>query len=253
MDLDGVASKATPDLVAAISNLYPSFPQQWVDDRTRTLAVLYLLREKRPDLLLVLMVDLASVEDDQGPFEVNANAILERTDELIGSILDALPHDYIFVLVSDHGFERVDRTANPRILLKRNGVAGKLEHMGGIVTTTDSAVATFLRKAATDPANAIGRKIPPGELVQYAPRLVGVQAAFEPAEHVMFGPTDQGEYFGPAFEKGNHGFWPTRRDYRSVFLAYGPDITAKALPEMQIIDIAGKLAGFLGIKFPPAP
>src|ERR1700757_4132963 len=49
MDLDAVAAKATPSLVDEISKAYPSFAQQWVDDRTRTQATLYLLKAKQPD------------------------------------------------------------------------------------------------------------------------------------------------------------------------------------------------------------
>jgi hypothetical protein len=250
MDLEAIASKATPRLVDEISSAYPSFPQQWVDDRTRTLAVLFLLRAKHPDLLLVHLVDLDSEEHDRGPFEANANAILERTDELIGQILDALPKDYAFALVSDHGFERVDRTANPRVLLARSGVAGDIQPMGGIVTTADASVAAFLRKAAGDSANGLGREIPHDELVQYAPGLASVVAAFEPAGHVMFGQAGEGDYFTPPFEKGNHGFWPARKDYRSVFLIFGPGIPSGSEPEMQMIDIAPRLARLLGMEFP---
>jgi predicted AlkP superfamily pyrophosphatase or phosphodiesterase len=250
MDLQGIASKASPNLVDEISRAYPSFPQQWVDDRTRTLAVLYLLRAKHPDLLLVHLVDLDSEAHDQGPFGPNANAVMERTDELIGQMVNALPKDYDFALISDHGFERVDKTANPRVLLARSGVTGEIQPMGGIVTTTDASVAAFLRKAAADPANGIGREIPRAELMQYAPRLSSVVAAFEPAEHVMFGQAESGEYFTPPYEKGDHGFWPTRRDYRSVFLISGPGIPGGAEPEMQMIDIASRLARLLGLQFP---
>ena len=224
MDLKGVASKATPGLVKEISSADPSFPQQWVDDRTRILATLFLLRAKRPDLVLVHLVDLDSEEHDQGPFSENANAILERTDELLGTVVAALPPDYDLALVSDHGFERVDKVANPKVLLARSNIAGDLRALGGIMTTTDQAVAAFLRRAANDPGNCIGREIPRAELQQYAPRLVNVTAAFEPAEHVMFGPSASGDYFTAPFEKGNHGFWPTRPDYRSVFLLSGPGI-----------------------------
>jgi hypothetical protein len=137
-----------------------------------------------------------------------------------------------------------------RVLLARNGVAGDIQPMGGIVTTTDAPVAAFLRKAATDTANGIGREIPHDELVQYAPNLSSVVAAFEPAEHVMFGPAGQGDYFTPPFEKGNHGFWPTRKDYRSAFLISGPGISSGFEPEMQMIDIAPRLARLLGTEFP---
>lgn len=249
MDLEGVSSKATPDLVAEISRAEPSFPQQWVDDRTRTEAVTFLLQNKRPDLLMVHLVDLDSEEHDQGPYTTNANAVMERTDELIGRMLACLPKDYDFALVSDHGFERVDKTANPRVLLKRSGLEGDLEPMGGIVTTTSPEVAAFLRKAAEDPTNGIRREIPRAELVEYAPKLSDVVAAYEPADHVMFGPGSTGEYFTPPYEKGNHGFWPTRTDYRSVYLVSGPGVDPGVESEMQMIQIAPQLAKLLGLAW----
>ncbi|MBV9083232.1 MAG: alkaline phosphatase family protein [Acidobacteriaceae bacterium] len=250
MDLEGVASKATRGLIDEISRTEPSFPQQWVDDRTRTLATVFLLREKRPDLLLVHLVDLDSEEHDQGPFGRNANAVLERTDELLGQMLEALPKNYDFALVSDHGFERIDKTANVRVLLTGNRIQGDVQPMGGIAVTSDPAVAQFLRTAAQHPANGIGREIPHDELVRYAPDLANMVAAFEPAEHVMFGFADKGEYFTPPYEKGNHGFWPTRPDYRSVFLVTGPGIAAGSEPQMQMLQIAGRLAALLGLSFP---
>ena len=224
MDLKGVESKSTPGLVQEINRAYPSFPQQWVDDRTRTLATLFLLREKRPDLLLVHLVDLDSEEHDQGPFEENANAVLERTDELLGEVLAGMPPGYDLALVSDHGFERVDHTANLRVLLRQKNLPGDIQSLGGIATTTNPAVATFLRQAAADPTLGIGPEIPHAELVQYAPKLGAVLAAFQPAEHFMFGNADQGPYLTPPYEKGNHGFWPTRHDYRSIFVLWGPGI-----------------------------
>jgi predicted AlkP superfamily pyrophosphatase or phosphodiesterase len=250
MDLQSVAQKATPGLIEEISRAYPSFPQQWVDDRTRTLATLYVLKNKGPDLLLLHLVDLDSEEHDQGPFGPNANAVLERTDELIGELLAALPDNYEFALVSDHGFERVDKTANPRVLLAGKEIKGDLQSLGGIVVSKDQAVADFLRKAAADPANCLGREIPHAELQQYAPELGDAIAAFEPADHVMFGSADKGDYLTAPFEKGNHGFWPTRHDYRSVFLLYGPGISPHDDSEIEMLTVAPRLATVLGISFP---
>ncbi len=251
MDLAGVNSKATPGLVADISRRFPSFPQQWVDDRTRTQATLYLLAVKAPDLILVHLVDLDSEEHDQGPFEQNANAVLERTDELLGDLLHALPANYDLALVSDHGFERVDKTANLGVLLAQNGINGDLKSLGGIAVTTTPSVAEFLRLQQHDPGKAIGREIPRSELLRYAPEFANAAAAFEPADHVMFGPASKDDYFTPPFEKGNHGFWPLRHDYRSVFLLYGPGITPVEQPEIQMLDIATQLAAVLGLSFPP--
>ena len=76
-------------------------------------------------------------------------------------------------------------------------------------------------------------------------------AVFESSDHVMFGPADHGPYFTPPYEKGNHGFWPTRHDYRSVFLLWGPRVHAEQQGEMQLISIAGQLAAVLGLPALP--
>lgn len=250
MDLLGVSEKGTPGLAAEIAKAFPSFPQQWVDDRTRTLAVRYLLQAKHPDLLLVHLVGLDSEEHDQGPFTPNANAVLEYTDELIGTMLAAVPPDTVVALVSDHGFERVDKTANVAVLLAQNNISGKVQSMGGVVATSDPAVADFLRRVAADTSNGIGRQIPRDEVIRYAPQLGSMVAVFEPAPHVMFGPGTKGDYFTPPYEKGNHGFWPTRDDYRSVFVLWGPGVKAGVEPEMQMLSIASRLAGVMGLRFP---
>jgi predicted AlkP superfamily pyrophosphatase or phosphodiesterase len=249
MDLASVASRGTPGLADAISAAYPSFPQQWVDDRTRALAVLYLLKNKQPDLLLAHLVDLDSEEHDQGPFAMNAFAIMERTDEIIGQMIAALPKGYDFALVSDHGFERIDNDANLRVLLEQRGITGDLEILSGLVATKDLKVADFLREAARDPVNKIGREIPHGELVRYAPQLSEAVAAFEPTEHTAFGRNPSGSYLSPPPEKGDHGLWPTHPGYRSVFLIWGPGIRHSESPEIQMTEIAAKLAALAGIRF----
>lgn len=247
MDLDTIAAHATPGLVAAISKSYPSFPQQWVDDRTRTLATIYLLKNKAPDLVLVHLVDLDSESHDQGPFGTNADAILERTDELIGDILKALPKDYDFALVSDHGFERIDRIANLKVEAAQAGITGDLKPMGGIVTTTDTNVAAWLRQQSDKPGSDVGREIPHDELVRYAPGLADAVAAFEPADHVMFGWDDAGPAHATPKEKGNHGFWPLRHDYRSVYVLYGPGVRPEPLPALEMTSLEDRLAAVLGL------
>lgn len=250
MDLDAVAAKATPGLVEEIGKAYPSFPQQWVDDRTRTLATLYLLKAKRPDLILTHLVDLNSEEHDQGPFDTNAKAILERTDELLGDIVQALPADYDLVITSDHGFERLDHVSNLKVLMAQAGVTGDIEPIGGIVTTTDPKVADFLRSERARAEGFVGREIPHEELVRYAPKFANAVAAFEPADHVMFGRADTGPLLTAPREKGEHGFWPLRHDYRSIFLTWGPGVKPAAEPEMQMLDVEGRLAGLLGVTCP---
>lgn len=252
MDLDSVEATATPGLVADVTAMYPSFAQQWVDDRTRTQAVLYMLRKKQPDLILAHLVDLDSEAHDQGPFGRNADAVLERTDELVGQMMATLPSDYDLALVSDHGFERLDHIANLKVKLAEAGVKGEIRPMGGIVVADDETAATFLRRLSAKGGEGVGREIPRAELDRYAPKLGGVAAAFEPEDHVMFGNAVNGPYLTAPRERGEHGFWPLRRDYRSVYVLWGAGVKAVRLPTLEMLSIKDRLAAVLGLACPGA-
>lgn len=265
MDEETIASKAIPpSLPAEIARDFPSFPQQWMDDRTRTLATVWLLEHRHPDLLLVHLVDLDSDQHDLGPFNTTSRAIVERTDELIGQMLAAMSADYDIVVTSDHGFEPVEHTANLDVLLKQHDLPANVHSLGGIATTNDPAVAAFLKSESDAGRDGIGRIISKTELARYAPGLAEVALAVEPAEGYIFGygsaePTRPGTaiasgtatpYLTPPGEKGNHGFWPLRHDYGSVYLLYGSGVQAESLPRLEMTSLKDRLAAVLGLHCP---
>ena len=237
MDLESVAAKATPGLVEEITARYPSFPQQWVDDRARTLATLFLLREKRPALLAVHLVDLDAEEHETRPFSKASNAILEHTDELIGQMRSAMPGDAVFVLVSDHGFVPVERTVHPAV--------GKVTPFW--VTAANASERDELERLRQDPANGIGRRIPPEEWRRFMSGAPEPAAAYEPADLFLFSAAPTEGRYGKPYEIGMHGLWPGRPAYRSVFLAWGPGIKAERLPEMPMTAIYSRLRSLLGV------
>jgi predicted AlkP superfamily pyrophosphatase or phosphodiesterase len=248
MDLESIGSRAKPaDLVDKIAAEYPSFPQEWMDDRTRTLAAVYLLKHEHPDLMLVHLVDLDSEEHENAPFTRQANAVLERTDELIGQILAALPGGSALAIVSDHGFERVNQMVNLKALAAKQGVMN-LAPMGGIVVAQDQAAADFLRNLARKKQYGVGREIPRAEIARFPATLPSsAVAVFEPAEGFMFFGAPNGEVVNKPAEIGNHGHWPMR--YRSVYVLWGPGISHETLPEFSLKDIAGRFANVLGVPF----
>jgi predicted AlkP superfamily pyrophosphatase or phosphodiesterase len=243
-DMDTVDKFGTPGLVAEIGRTYPSFPQQWLDDRSRTLAAIFLLQQKQPDLMLLHLAELDSEAHEEGPFTPHVNAVVERSDELIGDILKVLPKDYDLALVSDHGFERVDRIANLKVLASADGVTGTMTVAGGLVTTNDPAVAAWLRRQVGK--GDVGREVAPAELTKYAPQLSGT--AFEPAPHVMFAAS--GEANSAPKIKGNHGFWPGRPDYHSIFLLSGPGVKPGKLGSIEMVSLEDRLTDALGISCP---
>jgi predicted AlkP superfamily pyrophosphatase or phosphodiesterase len=248
MDIRSLESKSKPaGLFDKIAAAYPSFAQAWMDDRARTQAVLYLLLREKPQLLLVHLTDLDSEQHENAPFSREAKAIVERTDELLGQIISALPAESALAVVSDHGFEKVNTTVDLVALAKQKGVANLLQS-GGTVIAQDDRAAQFLRETAKDPRYGIGREIGKDELAKFPSTLPPNPAAvFESADGFMFVASKKGEIFSHPEEIGNHGHWPMR--YRAVFVLWGPSIPRESLPEFSMKEIAGRFAKILGVTF----
>ena len=243
MDLRSVESKSNPpDLVTRIAADTPAFTQQWMDDRIRTMAAVWILKHEKPRLMLLHLVDLDSEEHDNAPFTRESNATLEHTDQLIGEIVAALPAGTAVAVVSDHGFERVERIVNVK------SVVPSVTQAGSILLAPDEKAAAQIRELKKDPKYGIGREIPKKEFAHFPSSLSANPAAvFDSAEGVMFGNTPNGELTGKPGEIGNHGHWPMR--YRSVYVLWGRGISHQVLPEFSIKEIAGRLATVLGIPF----
>jgi hypothetical protein len=154
----------------------------------------------------------------------------------------ALPAGSALALVSDHGFERVDRIVNVK------SVVPEAIQAGAIVIAPDEKTAAALRDLKKDSKYGLGREISKEEFERFPSNLNRNPAAvFESAEGVMFGNTKNGELTAKPVEIGNHGHWPMR--YRSVYGLFGSGISHQDLPEFSIKEIAGRLATVVGVPF----
>lgn len=252
MDLPSIEKKATPGLVEKIARDFPSFAQEWMDDRARTIATVFLLKNEKPDLILLHLVDLDAEAHENGPFTREANAVLEYTDELIGQMLSAAPPETVVAIVSDHGFERADHVMDINQLMARDGVKGKADLRFGLLTANDDAVINWLRAASQEGRHGVGREIPKQELTRFTPQLANVAVAFEPAAHHLFGAAADGQFESKPAEIGVHGLWPERNDYRASFVLWGKGIKAERKPAASMLTVAPRLAELLGVKLPGA-
>jgi hypothetical protein len=234
-------------LVKKIAAAMPSFAQEFMDDRTRTQAVVYLLQHEKPGLTLLHLVDLDSEAHDNAPYTREANAVLEYTDELIGHIVAAMPAGYALALVSDHGFERVNTMVNLGPVAAKEGVTNLVQG-GGVLIAPDEKSATLVRQLAKDAGYGIGREIPVAELERFPSNQQRGVAAFEPADGFMFFRGPGTETFSKPQEIGNHGHWPMR--YRAVYVLWGAAGQRGTIGEISMKEIAGRLAGVLGVRFP---
>ena len=246
MDRKSIESKTKPaDLLERIAADFPSFPTEFMDDRARTLAVVWILEHQKPDLLLVHLVDLDSEEHENAPFSKEAKAIVELSDEMLGQIIKAMQPGSAFALVSDHGFERVNTVVNLETAAAAKGVSNLVQGFGTVIAP-DARGAEVLRELSKDPRYGIGREIPKAELAKFPSSIPADAAAvFEPADGFVFSP--RGPEFAKPEEIGNHGHWPMR--YRAVFVLWGPGIKHEALPEVSMKEHARRFAQVLGIPF----
>ncbi len=251
-------------------------------DVTKTAEAVAILQHFHPDLLLVHLTDLDHQEHEHSPFSAEADASLETIDGQIGQIRQAAlavdPKTRV-VVVSDHGFLRVDHRTNLNVLLAQAGLIqlgpAKPGRKGPSVVSWRAEawaaggsnaivlqdpkdgelvrqVRATLEKAKADPHNGIETILDHDELVARggfpeATFLVDYKDGYDPG----------GAFAGPVVEDalgtGMHGYLPSRPAMRSAFLIEGEGIAhGRDLHVIDMRQIAPTLAELLGLHLPLA-
>lgn len=256
-----ISDNARPaGLVEEITRAFPDIHKNTNADEgddARTAFAEYIIREKRPEVMLVHLFDLDHFQHDFGPFTAESLAMLEKTDGYVARLLAAasaagtLSETAVFI-TSDHGFKPVTRQLNPGVLLAKAGlvttksVAGangntvnSVEDWKASVYVTGAACAIYLR----DPADGetlskvkqiftdlVGTKdggifkvVDASEL-----KMLGSNTSaaimLEAADGFTFGGSYTGEYNAESRTRGMHGYLPNRENYFASFIASGAGI-----------------------------
>ena len=269
------------DVVKHDSALYSKVNKDESDD-LRTRFAEYLLTEKRPDVLLVHLFDLDHFEHDYGPFTPEVFAILEKVDGYVGRILAAaeragtLSETAVFI-VSDHGFMPVKEQVHPGVLLAQSGLIKLLEAKDGegkappalaadwraAAYPTSGSCSIILRdpqdkemlKKVLDIFKPLAGKKGSGIFrvleADEVRKLGGNPRAalmLDAADGYTFGGNYTGEFITPYARRGQHGFLPTRPDYKASLIASGAGITRRGdLGEVRMIDIGPTIARLLNL------
>ncbi len=251
-------------------------------DVTKTAEAVAILQKFHPGLLLVHLTDLDHQEHEHSPFSAEADASLEVVDGQIGQIEQAAlavdPHTRI-VVVSDHGFLRVDHRTNLNVLLVQAGLIqiGKPKPgskrptvvswqaeawaAGGsnaimLQHPNDAALVAKVRKvleqAKEDPNNGIESILTHDEVVKRggfpdASFLVDYKDGYTPGGALA------GAVVEDAPSTGMHGYLPSRPAMRSAFMIEGYGIAkGRNLGVIDMRQIAPTLAGLLAVRLPDA-
>jgi arylsulfatase A-like enzyme len=242
--------------------------ERWDDFLTRTAVAL--LRETRPNLLLLHLVQADFFQHRDGRDGARVKSAVARVDAHIGQLVAALQAAGIadrstVIITGDHGFENYEQLVSPNEVLARAGLRGcpkagegwrATVHVAGgsagvFVNPDGDAEAlrlaeSALRAAAPGRYTVLTRR-ELDELGAMPGAALGLDAA---PGFTVDGGCGRGLTRGS--RGGMHGYLPSRPLMATGFIAAGAGVrSGVALERIRVIDIAPTVARLLGITPPP--
>ncbi len=248
------------------------------DDR-KTAWTVGIINNYNPNFVIAHLDDLDHQEHSHGPFSPEANRTIEKIDGQASQIIDAelaQNPDAKIIIVSDHGFVRVDHHVALNALLAQAGLirlAPKGTNDRAPVVSWDAQaweaggtaaivlhdpsdadvqrrVRDLLAKIAADPAYGINRVIEHDQVIKAGgfPDAAFV-VDFKPGWSTGAGL--RGAVLTDAPGTGTHGYMPDHPELRSSFFVMGKGIAkGKDLGLVDMRRIAPTVAEMLGVELP---
>jgi len=239
-------------------------------DQTWTTAGAYLIREHRPNLLLIHFLSLDSTHHQFGPGTLAATAAIAFLDSCIARLVDAvrgteMGEKTTFIVVSDHGFKKYTKQVRPAVALAAAGLSGKVY----VLPEGGSAYVYFDQSQASELAPKVTRAM---EGVEGIDKIIGPdgfaalglpQPSRDPQMYQLLLTARDGYSFsgatgGPVTSEvpqqaGSHGYLASDPDMDAIFIASGYGVRAGAtLDKIANIDIGPTIAKLLGVPLPSA-
>lgn len=243
-----------------------------------TRAACHLIREQKPNLTLVHLLNVDAIHHKHGPQSWAGYSAIAFADACVGEILDAIDLAGIrdrttVMIVADHGFQAIPQTVQPNVLLRQ---AGLLTVEGNQVVTAQAHVfpeGGIGMLYLTSPDKGADRE----KVLELFRGKEGIEAILTPADFGKYGlpQPDQyeqmadlilvakegygvgggatGEDFVVKSEAtlGTHGFLSTNPKMNAVFVAAGAGVKpGTRLPLIENIDVAPTVAKLLGVDLP---
>lgn len=241
-------------------------PSQAWRDRIYTQAAVDIIRQHHPDLLLVHLLALDSIEHETG-FGNNAGRnTLAFLDDRLKEIIDAVRANgeldrTAFFIVSDHGQQSYHHRLDPNALLRKAGLASG-DHaafaLGELVYQKDSTPESIerLRKVfegqpgierVLTPAQASEAGLPTPAQSTQAPDLY-----LFAADDYEFGHNPNGEPLLTTEERGSHGYANSKPFMQAIFVASGAGIRpAGNIGPISNLNLAPTIARLMHLQMPP--
>lgn len=244
-------------------------PSQAWRDRIYTRAAVDIIAKHHPDLLLLHLLALDSIEHETGFGNNSGRNTIAFLDDRVKDIIDAVRaagdlDRTTFIIVSDHGQESIHKHLHVNVLLKQAGLQSA-SATNPTFCMPDGGFALVFQQHATDASRAKLKALLAGQ--------PGIRAALTPNEAAKDGwPTpaqtdqapdillyaksdysfsegDAGSYVTDTKEAGAHGYPNSDPLMQAIFIAAGAGIQPKGeIPAFPNLDVAPTIASLLHIS-----
>lgn len=235
-----------------------------------------ILRRYKPDFMTTHLGDLDHAEHTTGPFSAESLAALEMLDGKVAMLIaEEKKNDpnATIVIVSDHGFEPVEKTFHPGVLLVQAGLLpapgtvgaqdwkAAIWNAGGTAAivlkdpsdaATTAAVQKLLQDAAARPEYGIAKVLSKAELTKTG-GFPNASFLLEMKPGFKVGNGRKGAVVTDTPHTGTHGYLPERPELYASFLMMGTGVArGKDVGVIDMRQVAATLANVMGISLSPS-
>ncbi len=245
-------------------------------DEVWTDVAAHVIRERKPNLLALHLLELDGTHHQRGPESPQGRAVAGKLDALVGKVVQAVEEaglkdkTAIFV-TADHGFITVHKTLRPNVALRDAGLLtvkdGAIESSRVYVLPEGGIGLVYLTEPAT-------REEDRATVHKLFDKAEGVTAVLDPADFPRYGLPDPKDHPGMAdmviavgdgygvggsFKgkgliqensppHGSHGYLSTEPKMNALFVAAGAGIKPGVkLPTIENVDVAPTIARILDV------
>lgn len=249
--------------------------QPYLDDFSTACAV-DVIKRKKPNLLLLHLIDLDDTKHACGTKGEAVDAVIERMDKRLGELLRAteeagIEDDTVFIVLGDHGQLDVQYNVHLNNLLKDEQLIYSEESDGQwrcYFQSTGGSAYLHIKPGDESAERDVVRVL---EKLESDPQY-GIERIYNREELKSFRVDDSIKYMveakpGYSFEDAltkqtvvdlkeekktfaTHGYSPDKEDYRCNCIVSGKAITSgTSLGEIEMVDMAPTIADLLGVRF----
>ncbi|MHA6259053.1 alkaline phosphatase family protein [Sporosarcina sp. CAU 1771] len=270
------------DMNKRFGHLRNGIAQPELDDFV-TESTVHTIKTKKPDLMLIHLVDLDSMRHAHGFNSKEAHNALKRHDARLGKIIAALKESGIYdnstvVALGDHSALDHSHAVKLNVLLRESGLIqvnkrGKVKDWQAYCKSNDGSayiylknkedrrtkerVGALLHSLMMNEENGIEHVFTSEEVGQLgaddqAAFMVEARRGYYFTEHIEGDAIDvitENDVVSGKYTHASHGYSPTKDSYSTVFVAKGKGINPNlAIQSMRLIDEGPTFARLLGLN-----